>query len=70
MGVAGVVVVRVSHGRATVGITSAGHLGTVAWSLAANSIHTQAAHAAAAAARAGHPRHPVKVRPSTAVTGP
>src|SRR5262249_50057761 len=29
-------------------------LGTVAWTVVANSIHTQAAHARAAAAQAGH----------------
>jgi EmrB/QacA subfamily drug resistance transporter len=33
-------------------------LGTVAWTVVANSIHAQTAHAAAAAARAGHPVHP------------
>jgi len=33
-------------------------LGTVAWTVAANSIHAQAAHAAAIAARTGHPVHP------------
>jgi EmrB/QacA subfamily drug resistance transporter len=33
-------------------------LGTVAWTAVANSIRTQAAHAAAAAARAGHPARP------------
>jgi EmrB/QacA subfamily drug resistance transporter len=33
-------------------------LGTVAWTAVANSIHAQTAHAAAAAARAGHPARP------------
>src|SRR5258706_11090233 len=33
-------------------------LGTVAWSAVAHSIHAQAAHAAAVAARAGHPVDP------------
>src|SRR5215471_2446515 len=33
-------------------------LGTVAWTAVATSIHAQAAHTAAAAARAGHPAHP------------
>src|SRR5712672_1626531 len=33
-------------------------LGTVAWTAVARSIHAQAAHAAAVAARAGHPVHP------------
>src|SRR5258706_9180792 len=33
-------------------------LGTVAWTAVAPSIHAQAAHAAAVAARAGHPVHP------------
>jgi EmrB/QacA subfamily drug resistance transporter len=33
-------------------------LGTVAWTVVAHSIHAQAAHAAAVAARAGHPVHP------------
>jgi len=33
-------------------------LGTVAWSAVAHSVHTQAVHAAAVAARTGHPVHP------------
>ena len=33
-------------------------LGTVAWTVVANSIHAQAARAATAAARAGHPARP------------
>ena len=33
-------------------------LGTVAWTAVAHSIHAQAAHTAAVAARAGHPTHP------------
>ena len=33
-------------------------LGTVAWTVVAHSIHTQAAHAVAAAAQAGHPARP------------
>jgi EmrB/QacA subfamily drug resistance transporter len=33
-------------------------LGTVAWTVVANSVHAQAARAAAAAARAGQPMHP------------
>ncbi len=33
-------------------------LGTVAWTVVANSIHAQTTHAAAAAAPAGHPAHP------------
>jgi hypothetical protein len=33
-------------------------LGTVAWTVVANSIHAQAAAAQAAAARTGHPAHP------------
>jgi ABC-type sugar transport system permease subunit len=33
-------------------------LGTVAWTVVANSIHAQAVHAQAAAAHTGHPAHP------------
>ena len=40
-------------------------LGTVAWTVVANSIHAQAAHAQAAAARTGHPAHPSRAAVST-----
>jgi predicted MFS family arabinose efflux permease len=40
-------------------------LGTVAWTVVANSIHAQAAHAQAAAAHASHPAHPSRAALST-----
>jgi EmrB/QacA subfamily drug resistance transporter len=40
-------------------------LGTVAWTVVANSIHAQAAHAQAAAAHTGHPAHPSRAALAT-----
>jgi EmrB/QacA subfamily drug resistance transporter len=45
-------------GQQVGGSTGLAVLGTVAWTVAANSVHAQAARAAAIAARAGHPVHP------------
>jgi hypothetical protein len=40
-------------------------LGTVAWTVVANSTHAQAANAQAAAARTGHPAHPSRAAVNT-----
>ena len=45
-------------GQLVGGSTGLAVLGTVAWTVVANSVHTQAARTAAIAARAGHPIRP------------
>jgi EmrB/QacA subfamily drug resistance transporter len=54
----GVAASLLNTGQQVGGSTGLAVLGTVAWTVAANSTHAQAARAAALAARSGHPAHP------------